>query len=84
MKMVISSRRRKTWWDHTSCTISSSDYFLRFGFRPSKIYMLAKKAFLDSELERVKISDNDPDSYDEGNYQEVARRPSCAVSSISS
>lgn len=40
-------------------------YFLRFGFRPSKIYMLAKKAFIDSELERVKISDNDPDSYDE-------------------
>ena len=40
-------------------------YFLRFGFRPSKIYMLAKKAFVDSELERVKISDNDPDSYDE-------------------
>ena len=27
--------------------------------------MLAKKAFIDSELERVKISDNDPDSYDE-------------------
>ena len=40
-------------------------YFLRCGFRPSKIYMLAKKAFIDSELERVKISDNDPDSYDE-------------------
>ena len=27
-------------------------YFLRFGFRPAKIYMLAKKAFIDSELER--------------------------------
>ena len=27
--------------------------------------MLAEKAFIDSELERVKISDNDPDSYDE-------------------
>ena len=40
-------------------------YFLRFGFCPAKIYMLAKKAFIDSELERVKISDNDPDSYDE-------------------
>ena len=40
-------------------------YFLRFGFRPAKIYMLAKKAFIDSELERVKISDNDPDCYDE-------------------
>lgn len=40
-------------------------YFLRFGFRPSKIYMLAKKAFIDTKLERVKISDNDPDSYDE-------------------
>ncbi len=40
-------------------------YFLRFGFRPAKIYMLAKKAFIDTELERVKISDNDPDSYDE-------------------
>ena len=40
-------------------------YFLRFGFRPSKIYLLAKKAFLESQGERVKISDNDPDSYDE-------------------
>ena len=40
-------------------------YFLRFGFRPSKIYLLAKKAFLESSGERVKISDNDPDSYDE-------------------
>ena len=30
-------------------------YFLRFGFRPAKIYMLAKKAFIDTELERVKI-----------------------------
>ena len=27
--------------------------------------MLAKKAFIDTKLERVKISDNDPDSYDE-------------------
>ncbi len=40
-------------------------YFLRFGFRPSKIFLLAKKAFLDTMGERVKISDNDPDSYDE-------------------
>ena len=40
-------------------------YFLRFGFRPAKIYMLAKKAFIDTTVERVKISDNDPDSYDE-------------------
>ena len=40
-------------------------YFLRFGFRPSKIYLLAKKAFLESVGERVKISDNDPDTYDE-------------------
>ena len=40
-------------------------YFLRFGFRPSKIYLLAKKSFLESSGERVKISDNDPDSYDE-------------------
>ena len=40
-------------------------YFLRFGFRPSKIYLLAKKAFLESSGERVAISDNDPDSYDE-------------------
>ena len=40
-------------------------YFLRFGFRPSKIYLLAKKAFLETEGERVKISDNDPDTYDE-------------------
>ena len=40
-------------------------YYLRFGFRPSKIYLLAKKAFLESSGERVKISDNDPDSYDE-------------------
>ena len=27
--------------------------------------MLAKKAFIDTQLERVKISDNDPESYDE-------------------
>ena len=40
-------------------------YFLRFGFRPSKIYLLAKKAFLESSGERVKISENDPDSYDD-------------------
>ena len=40
-------------------------YFLRFGFRPAKIYLLAKKAFLETEGERVKISDNDPDAYDE-------------------
>ena len=40
-------------------------YFLRFGFRPAKIFMLAKKAFIDTAVERVKISDNDPDSYDE-------------------
>ncbi len=40
-------------------------YFLRFGFRPAKIYMLAKKAFIDTTSEHVKISDNDPDSYDE-------------------
>ena len=40
-------------------------YFLRFGFRPSKIFLLAKKAFLETSGERVKISDNDPDSYDE-------------------
>ena len=40
-------------------------YFLRFGFRPAKIYMLAKKAFIDANVERVKISDNDPDNYDE-------------------
>ena len=40
-------------------------YFLRFGFRPSKIFLLAKKAFLETTGERVKISDNDPDFYDE-------------------
>ncbi len=40
-------------------------HFLRFGFRPAKIFMLAKKAFIDGKAERVKISDNDPDSYDE-------------------
>ena len=40
-------------------------YFLRFGFRPSKIFMLAKKAFLETNGERVKISDQDPDNYDE-------------------
>lgn len=40
-------------------------YFLRFGFRPSKIFLLAKKAFLETTSERVKISDNDPDAYDE-------------------
>lgn len=40
-------------------------YFLRFGFRPSKIFLLAKKAFLETTGERVKISDNDPDAYDE-------------------
>lgn len=40
-------------------------YFLRFGFRPAKIYLLAKKAFLTGNEKRVKISDNDPDSYDE-------------------
>ena len=40
-------------------------YFLRFGYRPAKIYLLAKKAFIDTDVQRVKISDNDPDSYDE-------------------
>ncbi len=40
-------------------------YFLRFGFRPAKIFMLAKKAFLETTGERVKISDSDPDVYDE-------------------
>lgn len=40
-------------------------HFLRFGFRPSKIFLLAKKAFLDPTVKRVKISDNDPDRYDE-------------------
>lgn len=40
-------------------------YFLRFGFRPSKIYLLAKKAFLGNGGERVRISDNDPEVYDE-------------------
>lgn len=40
-------------------------HFLRFGFRPAKIFLLAKKAFLDPKMMRVKISDNDPDCYDE-------------------
>lgn len=40
-------------------------HFLRFGFRPAKIFLLAKKAFLDPSVQRVKISDNDPDLYDE-------------------
>lgn len=40
-------------------------HFLRFGFRPAKIFLLAKKAFLDPTVQRVKISDNDPDNYDE-------------------
>ena len=40
-------------------------YFLRFGYRPAKIYLLAKQAFIDTSAQRVKISGNDPDSYDE-------------------
>ena len=40
-------------------------HFLRFGYHPAKIYMLAKKAFVDSASSRVKISDKDPDTYDE-------------------
>lgn len=41
-------------------------YFLRFGFRPAKIFLLAKKAFLDNgQGRRMKISANDPDHYDE-------------------
>ena len=40
-------------------------YFLRFGFRPQKIYLLARTAFVDNLSERVKIGPNDPDSYDE-------------------
>ena len=39
-------------------------YFLRFGFRPAKICLLARKAFVEASGERVKISDKDPDSYD--------------------
>lgn len=40
-------------------------YFLRFGFRPRKIYLLARKAFLENQSEREKIGPNDPDAYDE-------------------
>ena len=49
----------------TSCNDFFLYYFLRFGYRPAKIYLLAKKAFIDTDVQRVKISDNDPDSYDE-------------------
>ncbi len=40
-------------------------YFLRFGFCPQKIYLLAKKAFIENPFGRVKIGPNDPDIYDE-------------------
>ena len=38
------SRRRRTWSDLTSFTISSH-YILRYGYHPAKIYRLAKIAF---------------------------------------
>lgn len=40
-------------------------YFLRFGFSPKKIFLLAKNAFIDNMSIRVKLGPNDPNSYDE-------------------
>ena len=40
-------------------------YFLRFGFSPKKIFMLAKNAFIENKSKRVKLSPNDPETYDE-------------------
>ena len=40
-------------------------YFLRFGFSPKKIFMLAKNAFIENESKRVKLGPNDPETYDE-------------------
>lgn len=40
-------------------------YFLRFGFSPKKIFMLAKSAFIENKSKRVKLGPNDPETYDE-------------------
>lgn len=40
-------------------------YFLRFGFSPKKIFLLAKNAFMGNHSMRVKLGPNDPDTYDE-------------------
>lgn len=40
-------------------------YFLRFGFSPKKIFMLAKNAFIGNKSKRVKLGPNDPETYDE-------------------
>lgn len=40
-------------------------YFLRFGFSPKKIFMLAKNAFIENKSKRVKLGPNDPETYDE-------------------
>lgn len=40
-------------------------YFLRFGFSPKKILMLAKNAFIENKSKRVKLGPNDPETYDE-------------------
>lgn len=40
-------------------------YFLRFGFSPRKIFMLAKNAFIENKSKRVKLGPNDPETYDE-------------------
>ena len=40
-------------------------YFLRFGFSPKKIFMLAKNAFIENKSKRVRLGPNDPETYDE-------------------
>ena len=40
-------------------------YFLRFGFSPKKIFMLAKNAFIENKSKRVKLGPNDLETYDE-------------------
>lgn len=40
-------------------------YFLRFGFSPKKIFMLARNAFIENKSKRVKLGPNDPETYDE-------------------
>lgn len=40
-------------------------YFLRFGFSPRKIFMLAKNAFIENKSTRVRLGPNDPETYDE-------------------
>lgn len=40
-------------------------YFLRFGFSPRKIFMLAKNAFIENKSTRVRLGPNDPETYNE-------------------